>query len=49
MMPKDPEIAVIGGRTGSFKLLQELKHNTSNISAIVNIAMTLKKSTNYSI
>ena len=32
-----PNIAVIGGGTGSFTLLQELKQFTPNISAIVNM------------
>lgn len=34
----EPNIAVIGGGTGSFTLLQELKHFTPNISAIVNMS-----------
>lgn len=34
----EPEIAVIGGGTGSFALLSELKHHTPNISAIINMA-----------
>ncbi len=33
-----PRIAVIGGGTGSFTLLQELKKRTPNISAIVNMS-----------
>lgn len=34
----DPNIVVIGGGTGSFTLLQELKHVTPNISAVVNMS-----------
>lgn len=37
-MSQSPEIAVIGGGTGSFTLLQELKHCTQNISAVVNMS-----------
>ena len=33
-----PHIALIGGGSGSFTILQELKHFTSNISAIVNMS-----------
>ena len=33
-----PNIAMIGGGTGSFTLLQELKHLTPNISALVNMS-----------
>ena len=33
-----PKIAVIGGGTGSFTLLQELKEFTTNIDAIVNMS-----------
>lgn len=33
-----PEIAVIGGGTGSFTLLQELKEFTPNITAVVNMS-----------
>jgi uncharacterized cofD-like protein len=33
-----PHIAVIGGGTGSFTLLQELKHFTPNVSALVNMS-----------
>lgn len=33
-----PNIALIGGGTGSFTLLQELKHLTPNISALVNMS-----------
>ncbi len=33
-----PEIAVIGGGTGSFTLLQELKQFTPNITAVVNMS-----------
>lgn len=32
-----PKIAVIGGGTGSFTLLRDLKHYTPNLSAIVNM------------
>ncbi|HSX45147.1 MAG TPA: gluconeogenesis factor YvcK family protein [Candidatus Saccharimonadales bacterium] len=35
---KAPNIALIGGGTGSFTLLQELKDITPNISAIVNMS-----------
>jgi uncharacterized cofD-like protein len=35
---KDPNIVVIGGGTGSFTLLKELKTHTSNITALVNMA-----------
>lgn len=34
----EPKIVVIGGGTGSFTLLQELKKLTSNITALVNMA-----------
>ncbi len=37
-MANAPEIALIGGGTGSFTLLQELKSFTPNISAIVNMS-----------
>ncbi|MCE7936354.1 YvcK family protein [Candidatus Saccharibacteria bacterium CPR2] len=37
MSVNQPEITVIGGGTGSFTLLQELKEFTPNISAIVNM------------
>lgn len=37
-MSNAPEIALIGGGTGSFTLLQELKNFTPNISAIVNMS-----------
>lgn len=37
MSINQPEITVIGGGTGSFTLLQELKEFTPNISAIVNM------------
>ncbi len=37
-MANAPEIALIGGGTGSFTLLQELKGFTPNISAIVNMS-----------
>lgn len=33
-----PHIALIGGGTGSFTLLQELKHFTPNIAAIINMS-----------
>ena len=33
-----PEIALIGGGTGSFTLLQELKVFTPNLAAIVNMS-----------
>ena len=33
-----PKIAVIGGGTGSLTLLQELKHATPNITALVNMS-----------
>lgn len=33
-----PKIVVIGGGTGSFTLLQELKHATPNITALVNMS-----------
>ncbi len=33
-----PKITLIGGGTGSFTLLQELKHLTPNISAVVNMS-----------
>lgn len=33
-----PRIAVIGGGTGSFTLLQELKHATPHITALVNMS-----------
>nr|MBP9827484.1 YvcK family protein [Candidatus Saccharibacteria bacterium] len=32
------KIAVIGGGTGSFTLLTQLKHYTSHITALVNMA-----------
>src|SRR5664279_1797620 len=35
---KAPKIAVIGGGTGSYTILQELKRFTPNISAIVNMS-----------
>lgn len=35
---ENPNIVVIGGGTGSFTLLQELKHLTPNISALVNMS-----------
>lgn len=38
MMQKAPEIVVIGGGTGSFTLLQALKHITPDITAIVNMS-----------
>jgi uncharacterized cofD-like protein len=37
-MPEQPAIAMIGGGTGSFTLLQELKHCTPNIAALVNMS-----------
>lgn len=37
-MPNAPEIALVGGGTGSFTLLQELKGFTPHISAIVNMS-----------
>jgi uncharacterized cofD-like protein len=37
-MVKDPKIVVIGGGTGSFAVLSELKHFSSNITALVNMA-----------
>ena len=37
-MTSAPEIAVIGGGTGSFTLLQNLKEFTPNITAIVNMS-----------
>lgn len=37
-MSQSPEIAVIGGGTGSFTLLQFLKEITPNITAIVNMS-----------
>ncbi len=36
--PTSPRIVVIGGGTGSFTLLQELKHLTPNVTAIVNMS-----------
>lgn len=38
MSEREPEIAVIGGGTGSYTLLSELKQHTPNISAIINMA-----------
>ena len=38
MLERQPEIAVIGGGTGSFTLLQDLKELTPNLSAIVNMS-----------
>ncbi|HVV67000.1 MAG TPA: gluconeogenesis factor YvcK family protein [Candidatus Saccharimonadales bacterium] len=38
MSSSSPEIALIGGGTGSFTLLQELKNVTPNITAIVNMS-----------
>lgn len=35
---KNPKIVVIGGGTGSFTLLKELKNRTNNITALVNMA-----------
>lgn len=35
---KNPKIVVIGGGTGSFTLLKELKKHTTNITALVNMA-----------
>ena len=35
---QQPKITLIGGGTGSFTLLQELKRLTSNISAVVNMS-----------
>src|SRR5688572_14944461 len=35
---ESPNIVVIGGGTGSFTLLQELKNLTPNISALVNMS-----------
>ena len=37
-MSNAPEISLIGGGTGSFTLLQELKGFTPHISAIVNMS-----------
>lgn len=37
-MIKNPKIVVIGGGTGSFTLLQSLKHLTPNLTALVNMA-----------
>lgn len=37
MRTRDPNIVVLGGGTGSFALLQDLKNLTPNISAIVNM------------
>lgn len=37
-MMHNPEIVVIGGGTGSFTLLQELKDYTPNLTAIVNMS-----------
>ncbi len=36
-MHKDPKIVVIGGGTGSFTLLSALKHQTRNLTALVNM------------
>lgn len=38
MSSSNPEIALIGGGTGSFTLLQEIKHVTPNLTAIVNMS-----------
>ncbi len=38
VQPSHPRIVVIGGGTGSFTLLQELKKYTKNITALVNMA-----------
>lgn len=37
-LSRSPEIALIGGGTGSFTLLQELKQFTPNITAVVNMS-----------
>jgi len=38
MPEKEPQITVIGGGTGSFTLLSELKQHTSEITALANMA-----------
>lgn len=38
MPEKEPQITVIGGGTGSFALLSELKHHTNNLNAVINMA-----------
>lgn len=38
MSKKDPHIVVIGGGTGSFTLLSELKAHSTNLTALVNMA-----------
>lgn len=38
MHERDPQITVIGGGTGSFALLSELKNYTNDINALVNMA-----------
>lgn len=38
MPEREPKITVIGGGTGSFTLLNELKHHTGELTALVNMA-----------